>query len=64
VRPYVSILPLGEEEYELALEFIMKYGIKPSDSLHLGVMKKNDIYLIVSEDKELDKVNWIKRIWY
>jgi predicted nucleic acid-binding protein len=59
VRPYVSILPL-EEEYELALEFITKYGIKPSDSLHLGVMKKNDVYLIVSEDK----VNWIKRIWY
>ena len=47
MRPYVSILPLGEEEYELALEFIMKYGIKPSDSLHLEVMKKNDIYLIV-----------------
>jgi predicted nucleic acid-binding protein len=42
----------------------MKYGIKPSDSLHLEVMRKNNIYLIVSEDKELDKISWIKRILY
>jgi len=47
VRPYVSILPLGKEEYELALEFIRKYCIKPSNSLHLRVMRK----IIVSEER-------------
>jgi len=56
-------LSLGEKEYELALELIKKYNIKPSDSLHLGAMRKNNINIIISEDKELDKVDWIKRMW-
>jgi predicted nucleic acid-binding protein len=51
-------LSLGEKEYELALEFIRKYSIKPSDSLHLGAMRKNSINIIISEDKD-----WIKRMW-
>jgi predicted nucleic acid-binding protein len=48
---------------EEALEFIKKYSIKPSDSLHLGTMRKNNTNIIISEDKELDKVDWIKRMW-
>jgi predicted nucleic acid-binding protein len=59
----VCIFSLEEEEYELTLEFIRKYSIKPSDSLHLGAMRKNNINIIISEDKELDKVDWIKRMW-
>jgi predicted nucleic acid-binding protein len=26
-------------------------------------MRKNSINIIISEDEELDKVDWIKRMW-
>ncbi|RLE80066.1 MAG: PIN domain nuclease [Thermoprotei archaeon] len=63
IRPYVNILNLREDEYEEAAETLSKYNIKPSDALHLGVMKKNNITYIASEDTEYDKINWIKRLW-
>ncbi len=63
VLPYVIVLPLGEDEYNEAAKFIEKYDVKPSDALHIGAMKMNNIDVIVSEDKELDKIDEIKRMW-
>jgi len=40
-----------------------KYSVKPSDAFHIAVMLNNSINVILSEDKELDKVAEIKRIW-
>ena len=63
VLPYVVILGLGEEEYREAARLLLKYRLKPSDALHIAVMKTNGIGLIVSEDRELDRVPEVKRIW-
>ena len=63
VKPYITILPIGEKEYDLAKNIIVKYGIKPSDALHIATMKNNNIENIASEDKEFDKINNIKRLW-
>ena len=63
VRPYVAILPLREEEFDYASSIIKDYDLKPSDALHIGVMKINNIELIASEDTEFDKIRDIKRIW-
>ncbi len=63
ILPYVILLKLGEEEYLASKEFLLKYKVKPSDALHLGVMKVNGINVIVSEDGEFDKVNGIERLW-
>ncbi|AFZ69864.1 putative nucleic acid-binding protein, contains PIN domain [Caldisphaera lagunensis DSM 15908] len=63
ILPYLTILELGEEDYVKAANLMVKYNIKPSDALHLGVMLSNGITLIVSEDKELSKVNEIERKW-
>jgi hypothetical protein len=41
----------------------MRIGLKPSDALHLGVMRSNGINLIISEDEDFDKVKGVKRIW-
>ena len=63
VLPYVSIVSLGEDEYKLAAKILVEYSLKPSDSLHLGAMLSNGINLIISEDKEFDKVKTVKRLW-
>jgi len=63
VLPYINILELGEEEYEHASKLMIEYKLKPSDSLHIGAMLNNGINVIVSEDKEFDKIKQIKRVW-
>ena len=64
VIPFITILELGEEEYHKAAEIMREYNIKPSDALHLGAaMDNNNISLIISEDREYDKIPSIKRLW-
>jgi len=63
ILPYVSVINLGEDEYAVAVKYLMKHNIKPSDSLHLGAMLNNGISLIISEDREFEKVNDVKRLW-
>jgi len=63
ILPYVYILSLGEEEYGNAEKILVEYGLKPSDALHLGAMVNNNINLVVSEDREFDKIPAIKRLW-
>ncbi len=63
VLPYMFILNLGEEEYSQAVKLLTEYNLKPSDALHLGAMINNGITLIVSEDKEFDKVPTIEKLW-
>ena len=63
VLPYVYVLNLGEDEYNYAVKILSEHNLKPSDALHIGAMMNNNIALIISEDKELDKISAIKRLW-
>ena len=63
VLPYITVVELGEEEYREAARLIVDYNLKPSDALHVAAMKNNDIEVIVSEDKELDRGPGIRRVW-
>ena len=63
VLPYVEVLPLAVEEFREASEILRSSNVKPSDALHIAVMKLNGISKIVSEDRELDKIEGIERIW-
>ena len=63
VLPYITVLPLSEAEYNEAAKIIEKYNVKPSDALHIGAMRTNDINVAASEDEELDRIEKIKRIW-
>lgn len=63
VLPYVSVISLGEDEYRLASKFLVEHNLKPSDALHLGTMIGNGINLIISEDREFDRVQAVKRLW-
>ena len=63
IIPYVSIIPIEEEDWALVERYLSKYNVKPSDAVHLAVMEKEGITNIASEDAEFDKVRDIKRIW-
>ena len=63
ILPYITILNLGEEEYKYATEIITKHNLKPSDALHVGAMMNNNITLVVSEDREFDRIPAVKRLW-
>lgn len=63
VLPYTTLVELGEEEYKEAARLVVDYNLKPSDALHIAAMKVNGIETIVSEDKELDRIPWVKRVW-
>lgn len=62
VLPYVTLIEVGEEEYNYAVE-AMREGFKPSDAIHIGAMRSNGIEMIVSEDEDFDGADGIKRIW-
>lgn len=63
IIPYVSIIPIEEQDWALVERYLSKYNVKPSDAVHLAVMEKEGITNIASEDAEFDKVRDIKRIW-
>ncbi len=63
VMPYITVIPLCEEEFNEAREIILKYNLRPSDALHVGAMRSNGIKVIASEDADFDKVDNITRIW-
>ncbi len=62
VVPYVEILPIGLDEYLKAREYMTKYGLKPSDAIHLATIEVNGLQAIASEDKDFDKTH-VKRLW-
>ncbi|MEM3542683.1 MAG: type II toxin-antitoxin system VapC family toxin [Candidatus Methanomethylicia archaeon] len=40
-----------------------KYGLDFVDALTLQVMKKNNVTEIYTNDRDFDKVEWVRRIW-
>ncbi len=63
VLPYVNVLPIDINVLDSFFSVIRKYKLKPSDAIHLSVMKKNQIVTIVSEDKDFDSIQEFKRLW-
>ena len=61
--PYVTVIALGEEEYREAAKLMARHNLKPSDALHIAAMKVNNIRLVISEDKELERVPGVERVW-
>lgn len=61
--PLIEVIPINYIDYDAMKKVMMEYGLKPSDAIHVASMSKSGAQHIVSEDKEFDKVPWIKRIW-
>jgi uncharacterized protein len=65
INSYLSMhkLTTGWENFLPALEDMNKKQLSFVDSLILQVMKQNEITEIYSNDKDFDRINWVKRIW-
>ncbi|MBM4401570.1 MAG: type II toxin-antitoxin system VapC family toxin, partial [Crenarchaeota archaeon] len=51
------------EDMVSALDYMEADAVGYVDALTLQLMKKNNIDEIYSNDKDFDRVKWIKRIW-
>ncbi|MFQ5712021.1 MAG: type II toxin-antitoxin system VapC family toxin [Candidatus Geothermarchaeales archaeon] len=63
VLPHIQIIPIDEEDIILTEKYLLKYGMKPSDAIHLSTMEKSGINRIVTEDEDFDRVEEVKRVW-
>jgi len=62
VLPYVDVLSIGLSEYLRAKELMVKYGLKPSDSIHVATIENHGLQAVATEDEDFEKVG-IKRLW-
>jgi predicted nucleic acid-binding protein len=65
VNSYLTMnkLPITWDDHLAALDTVDKCGIDFVDALTLQTMKKNKINEIYSNDKDFDRIQWIKRTW-
>jgi predicted nucleic acid-binding protein len=60
---FLRVVPIEAEDYDLMKEIMLGYNLKPSDSLHLSSMRRHGASVIVSEDSDFDRVEWVNRMW-
>ncbi|MFH0848164.1 MAG: type II toxin-antitoxin system VapC family toxin [archaeon] len=63
ILPYAAPIAVEESDIEDVETFLLKYGLKPSDAIHLATMEKEGVTHIVTEDEEFDRIKETKRIW-
>ncbi len=56
-------IPATWDNYVSAIEDINKKQIGFVDSVTLQIMRGNGIEEIYSNDKDFDRIDWVKRIW-
>lgn len=60
--PNLDILPIAPIIPLISLGIMEQYDLKPRDAFHIAVMKESRLTKIVTDDKDFDKIEWLKRI--
>jgi len=47
---------------DLALEYSKRYGLLSTDAIHVATMKKEGLSVLASNDRDFERVNWL-RLW-
>lgn len=55
----LEILSLSKSTFIKSSEFIAEFGLLTNDTLHLAVMKENNLVRIASNDLDFERVDWI-----
>jgi len=63
ILPFVNILDITTNTYNKAVKIMLKYKLKPSDSIHVASMLSNHIDNILTEDSDFNNIEGIKRVW-
>lgn len=60
--PNLDVVAIPPTAGLTALDLMERYDLKPRDAFHAATMKDNKIVRIVTDDKDFDKVEWIRRV--
>ena len=61
--PLLTVVPVDLSDYSMMKQTMGRYGLKPSDSLHIASMRKAEATYMVSEDRDFDRVPSVRRVW-
>lgn len=59
----VNVVPLTIQELKDAVILSESLGLDVEDAIHLATMKRLGINTIASNDKDFDKISWVRRIF-
>ncbi|MBI2106122.1 type II toxin-antitoxin system VapC family toxin [Candidatus Woesearchaeota archaeon] len=60
--PYLTFLDVNSNMTWSAFELIKNYNLNPRDAIHAACAINNNIKIILSEDKDFDRVKELKRL--
>jgi predicted nucleic acid-binding protein len=58
----LRIVGVGNDAFELALGYSRRYGLLSNDAVHLAIMKQEGVSTMASNDRDFEKVDWLK-LW-
>lgn len=58
----IVFFPTSTEILFDSLEYFQRFNLRPRDSIHCATMRRLGITTIISEDKDFDRIPFIKRI--
>ncbi|MHA1593453.1 MAG: type II toxin-antitoxin system VapC family toxin [Candidatus Baldrarchaeia archaeon] len=64
IIPVIQILEITESDITSAMDILTNGELdKPSDAIHLAVMRREGITAIITEDEDFNNIRGIARIW-
>ncbi len=62
VLPFIEELPLDRDVFALARLYMLRYGLRASDSVHAATIDLYGLQAVASDDEDFDR-SGIRRIW-
>ena len=65
INSYIAMKKAGVSWSDMiaAMDDMNKYGLDFVDALTLQTMKRNNINEIYTNDRDFDRVKWVRRVW-
>ena len=65
INSYIAMRKAGVSWSDMiaAMDDMNKYGLDFVDALTLQTMKRNNINEIYTNDRDFDRVKWVRRVW-
>ena len=65
INSYIAMKKAGVSWSDMiaAIDDMNKYGLDFVDALTLQTMKRNNINEIYTNDRDFDRVKWVRRVW-
>jgi len=60
--PNLEVVAIAPTTPLTALKLMEQYKLKPRDAFHAATMKENKLTQIVTDDRDFEEVEWIRRI--